>query len=265
MSGWLFQPCDFRLLQVGLLSILTAAVVSAAPSVTSSDLLRQARQADAELRNQQALQLALQAATLDPKNTEIRCLVAKQYSQLASDARDAGKTAEEKRLDDAALGQALGAVSDDPRSALAHASLAICYARSSLLEGAKRKIEYSKLVQAEALRAVSIDPKQDVALHVLGAWNFNMVKLNPLLKKLAEIIYGKFPDASLASSAEYFHRACAAAPNRLMHPAALAQTYAAMGDKEKARRALVSAEALPIREKEDAFLLKQAREAVSKM
>lgn len=255
----------FRIVTMVMLTILTVAVVSAAPPATSADLLRQARLADTQLRNQQALQLALQAEQLAPKNAEILCLIAKEYSQLAADARDAGKTREERWLDDLALGYGVRAVNADPGSALAHASLAICYARSSLLEGARKKIEYSKQVRLEAEKAIALDPNQDVALHVLGAWNYNMVQLNPFLKKVVECIYGKFPEASLADSALYFQRASAAAPTRLMHQAALARTYAAMGEKEKALRALASAEALPIKEKEDAFFLKQARQAVSKM
>ncbi len=243
--------------------LLTAPLALASP--TSTDLLRQARQADAALRNQESLNLLLQAEPLDPKNTEILCLIAKQYSQLAADARDAGKSAEEKRLDDCALGYGIRSVNSDPGNALAHATLAVCYARSSLLEGTKKKIEYSKLVRSEAERAVAIESRQDVALHVLGAWNYNMVELNPFLKKIVELIYGKFPDASLAASADYFQRASAVSPTRLMHQAALARTYAAMGEKEKARKALAAAEALRVREKEDSYLLNQARQAVTKM
>ena len=249
--------------KVVLALLLTATPSQAAPS--TADLLRQARQADISLHNQESLNLLLRAEPLDPKNTEILCLIAKQYSQLAADARDAGKSAEEKRLSDCSLGYGIRAVNSDPHSALAHATLAVCYARSSLLEGAKKKIEYSKLVRSEAERAVALDPGQDVALHVLGAWNYNMVTLNPFLKKIVELIYGKFPEASLAASADYFQRASVVSPTRLMHQAALAKTYAAMGEKEKARKALAAAEALRIKEKEDSYLLNQARQALAKM
>ena len=251
-------------LTMGVLSPPCSSIGSTTQA-SAPDLLQQARDADAAIHNKESLRLLLQAESLDSTNTEILCLIAKEYSQLAADARDAGKCVEEKRLDDLALGYAVRAVDGDPSSALAHASLAICYARSSLLEWTKKKIEYSKLVHSEAERAVEIDPKQDVALHVLGAWNYNMVVLNPFLKKAVELIYGKFPDASLQASAEYFKRAAAAAPTRLMHEAALARTYAAMGDAQKARQALAAAESLPVREREDVFLLKQAREAVAKL
>lgn len=249
------------ILAILLLSLCTHAVAAG----NATDLLTQAQKADAGLRNAEALQLLLQAEQLDPRNAEILSLIAKQYSQLAADAHAAGDTKAERHLSDCALGAAIRAVNADPKSALAHASLAICYARSSLLEGAKKKIEYSKLVRSEAERAVGLDPNQDVALHVLGAWNYNMVQLNPFLKKIVEVIYGEFPSASLEASATYFQRAAKAAPTRLMHQAALAKTYAAMGDKEKATRALAAAKALSVKEKEDSALLKEAQQAVAKM
>ena len=249
-----------------LLLIFGIQLLSAAADTASArDRLRQAKQADASLRNTESLRLALQAEQADPKNTEILSLIAKQYSQLAADAHASGDKKSEQLLTDCALGYAVRAENANPGNALAHASLAICYARSSLLEGARRKIEYSKLVRSEAERAVALDPNQDVALHVLGAWNYNMVELNPFLKKIVEVIYGRFPEASLPVSAAYFQRAAKAAPTRLMHQAALAKTYAAMGDKENARRALAAAEALLVKEKEDEGLLKEARQAVAGM
>jgi hypothetical protein len=228
-------------------------------------LLDRARQADRELRNREALCLLLEAGGQDPENPEILCLRAKQYSQLAADSRDAGNRGEERRLDDLALADATRAVAANPRSALAHASLAICYGRSLLLEGPKKRVEYSKLVASEATKAVELDPKQDVALHVLGIWNYEMARINPFLKKLVELIYGRFPEASLADYALYLERACQSAPSRLMHQAALARTYAAMGEQEKALHAIRMAESMPPKEKEDAYLLRQAQSAVSGM
>ena len=248
-----------------LLLLIGMPPLSAVETASARDLLRQAKQADASLRNEESLRLSLQAEQVDAKNSEILALIAKQYSQLATDAHASGDKKSEQLLTDSALGYAVRAVTADPESPLAHASLAICYARSSLLGGTRKKIEYSKLVRSEAEKAVALDPNQDVALHVLGAWNYNMVELNPFMKKIVEAIYGRLPESSLASSAAYFQRAVSAAPTRLMHQAALARTYAAMGDQEHARRALAAAEALPVKEKEDAGLLTEARQAVAGM
>lgn len=194
--------------------------------------------------------------------TEILCMIAKQYWQLAAEAGATGNAKEERLLTDCSLGYGIKAVNSNPDSALAHAVLAICYAHSAELESPQKKISYSKLVRSESEKSLDLDPRQDIALHVLGAWNYSMATLNPLLKSIAEMVYGKLPSASLKSSADYFQRASQVAPARVMHKAALAKTYAAMGEKEKALKTLAAAEALPSVDKEDAKILGEARLAV---
>lgn len=194
--------------------------------------------------------------------TEILCMIAKQYWQLAAEAGSAGKAKEERLLTDCSLGYGIKAVNSNPDSALAHAVLAICYAHSAELESPQKKITYSKLVRSESEKSLDLDPRQDIALHVLGAWNYSMATLNPLLKSIAEMVYGKLPSASLKSSADYFKRASQVAPARVMHKAALAKTYAAMGEKEKALKTLAAAEAIPSVDKDDFKILSEARLAV---
>lgn len=91
-----------------------------------------------------------------------------------------------------------------------------------------------------------------------------MARLNPVLRQIAETLYGSLPKASLQSSAEYLRRAVRAKPESLMHRAALAMTYAAMGQKEKARQALTAAEALPAKTSSDRLLLSEAKRAVTR-
>ena len=194
--------------------------------------------------------------------TEILCMIAKQYWQLAAEAGAKRNIKEERLLTDCSLGYGIKAVNSNPDSALAHAVLAICYAHSAELESPQKKIAYSKLVRSESEKSLQLDPRQDIALHVLGAWNYSMATLNPLLKSIVELVYGRLPDASLKSSTEYFQRASQVAPTRMMHKAALAKTYAAMGEREKALKTLAAAEALPSLDKEDAKILNAARLAV---
>ena len=194
--------------------------------------------------------------------TEILCMIAKQYWQLAAEAGATRNIKEERLLTDCSLGYGIKAVNSNPDSALAHAVLAICYAHSAELESPQKKIAYSKLVRAESEKSLQLDPRQDIALHVLGSWNYSMATLNPLLKSIVELVYGRLPDASLKSSADYFQRASQVAPARMMHKAALAKTYAAMGEKDKALKTLAAAEALPTVDKEDSKILAEARLAV---
>ena len=196
-------------------------------------------------------------------NTEILCLIAKQYADLATQAHDAGNSAKEKYYTDCALGYAVRACATNPRSPLAHALLAYCYSRSAKLEGPSEKMRYARFVKSEAEKAVALDPRQDIALHVLGAWHYSVARLNPVLKEIAQTLYGSLPRASLQASADYLQRAVRAKPESMMHQAALAMTYAAMNQREKARQALAAAESLQPKDAGERLLLAEARQAVS--
>lgn len=104
-------------------------------------------------------------------NTEILCLIAKQYADLATKAHEAGNLTREKYYTDCALGYAVRASAANPRNPLAHALLSYCYSRSAKLEGPSGKMRYARFVKSEAEKAVELDPRQDIALHVLGAWH----------------------------------------------------------------------------------------------
>ena len=196
-------------------------------------------------------------------NTEILCLIAKQYADLATKAHDEGNLVREKYYTDCALGYAVRASAANPSNPLAHALLSYCYSRSAKLEGPSGKMRYARFIKSEAEKAIAIDPRQDIALHVLGVWHYTVAQLNPVLKEIAQTIYGSLPKASLQSSAEYLKRAVSAKPESLMHQAALAMTYAAMRQKEKAQQALMAAEALPAKTTSDRLLLSEARRAVA--
>lgn len=196
-------------------------------------------------------------------NTEILCLIAKQYADLAAKAHESGNPSREKYYSDCALGYAVRASAANPRNPLAHALLAYCYSRSAKLEGPSGKMRYARFVKSEAEKAVELDPHQDIALHVLGTWHYTVARLNPVLKEIAQTLYGSLPKASLESSADYLRRAVSAKPESLMHQAALAMTYAALNQREKAVQALAAAEALPAKSTSDRLLLSEARQAVA--
>ena len=114
-----------------------------------------------------------------------------------------------------------------------------------LFEGGQRKVELSKEVKEEAARAAQLNSREDLAYHVLGVWNREMVELNWMLKKFAELLYGKFPAASLDNATTYLERAAELAPERLAHHVELGLTYASARQWQKADAELSRAVAMP--------------------
>lgn len=246
----------FLLLSAIALSLATAQAQSA------NELFRQGEALDKKNQNQEALAVLLQANELAPDQDETLRLIAKQYSQLISDTDANSK---KKELGEHALTYALRAVELAPDRSENHLTLAIVYGRVAQFSSARRKVELSKKIQAEAALAAKLDPQSDYAWHVLGRWNYELANFNPLLKALAQTIYGKFPDATNAQAVECFQKAIAIAPRRVIHHAELGRTYLAMGENAQAKEELERGLALPSVEKDDEETKQRAREALRQL
>ena len=243
-----------------ILWLVALGVAPIAQAQSAGDLLRAGDELDAKHRNQEAAAIFLKADSLRPNDAEILRRIAKQYSQqMVSESR----SPENKELARKALDYAQRAVKSDPGNANAHLSLAICYGKAAFLEGARRRIEMSRLIREEADAAIRLDPKLDYAWHVLGRWNYELANFNAALRFLAEAIYGKFPDASNERAAECFQKAVAIQPDRVIHHVELGRTYAALGQKQEALAELKKGLGLPSREKDDNESKDRARKAIT--
>jgi tetratricopeptide (TPR) repeat protein len=152
---------------------------------------------------------------------------------------------QEKRLCVEAEELARLAVRLAPADSKGHAYLAVAVGKLALHEGGKRKVELSKEVKTEAEEALRLKPDEDVALHVLAIWNREMVELGWLLKKVAELLYGRFPSASLEAAITSLRRAVLLAPDVIPHHVELGITLASAQRWPEAEAELEKGLALP--------------------
>ena len=226
------------------------------------ELIAEGDALDRKNKNFEAVAFYLKADSQKPGEARILWRISKQYAQLMMDAKSAS---ERKRLGQKALDAAQGAVSADPEDSQAHLSLAIAYGRIALNEPARRKVELSRLIRQEAETAARLDATNDYAWHVLGRWNYEVANFNPVLKALAQAIYGKLPDASNEKAVEYFAKAIALQPQRVIHRVELGRAYLAIGKREKARDAFNKGISLPSAEKDDDNNKARAREMLKQL
>ena len=92
---------------------------------------------------------------------------------------------------------------------------------------------------------MAFNPQEDVAWHVLGVWNREMVELNWMLRTFAELLYGRFPAASLETAVTDLGKASELAPKVVAHQVELGITLAAAGRRGDAKTTLAHALALP--------------------
>lgn len=208
-----------------------------------------------------ALALFDQAAQAEPGDAEILLRISQQCSNLIAQAHTPQEALAYARrsLDEAQKAAALA-----PSNSKAHLALAVAYGRLSPLEDTRTRVEYSRLVKAEAERALALDPHEDFAYHVLGRWNYAVATLNPVMKLIARYIYGGMPDASLEEAARDYQKAIELAPQRVIHHHELARVYAALGRTDDARREWQIELSLKPEDNEGEADLKEARAQLDK-
>lgn len=132
------------------------------------------------------------------------------------------------------------AVRVNPDDAEGQFSLARALGRVALTKGIRDRIRYATEVRATALRALELDPNHPGAMHVLGRWNAEVMRVNGVSRFIArKVLGGKvFSEASWAEAQRWMERAVATDPDRLVHHLGLAEIYLDIGEREKAREQL---------------------------
>jgi tetratricopeptide (TPR) repeat protein len=180
----------------------------------------------------EAIGILKEAEKSDPKNVEILYRISRVESDLVEDLSDDSK---KKNYALESVAYAKRAIEADPQNSNAHLAAAIAYGDLTDFVDDRTKMEYSKVIKSEAEKAIELDPKNDYAYLVLARWNFEMTQLNPILRGLAELLYGQMPPASQEKALEDFQRAIVLAPNRIIHHYCYGDALARLGRKEQAK------------------------------
>lgn len=187
-------------------------------------------------------------------------------TKAAYAAVEAGKTtsdaAKRKALYNTAVGYARRAVAIKPTDAEGHFVLAAALGRTAQTLGSRDRVKYAGEVRKEALEALKYNPKHAGALHVMGMWNAEVMRLNGMSRFMAKTFLGGavFGSASWADAERYMEQAVAAEPMRLTHRVDLAGVYLDRGNMAKAREQLDFIAAAPAREANDAEFKREAEQ-----
>ena len=180
----------------------------------------------------EALAVLKEAEKSDPQNVEILYRISRVESDLEEDLSDDSK---KKTYALESVAYAKRAIDAAPQNSNAHLAAAIAYGDLTDFVDDRTKMEYSKVIKAEAEKAIEFDSKNDYAYLILARWNFEMTDLNPILKGFAELLYGQMPPASQDKALEDFQKAIALAPNRIIHHYCYGDALARLGRKEQAK------------------------------
>ncbi len=157
------------------------------------------------------------------------------------------------------------AVEVRPGDAEGHFALARALGRTAQTLGSRERVKYAGDVRTQAMEALRLDPKHPGALHVMGMWNAEIMRLSGVTRFMAKNFLGGkvFDSASWNDAQRYLEQAVAAEPNRLVHRIDLAEVYADRKNAATAREQVECILKAPVTEVNDAKYKRQA-EALQK-
>ena len=118
--------------------------------------------------------------------------------------------------------------------------------RLALWSSNQRKIEISREVRERVVAALTLSPDDDVALHVLGRWEYEMAVLGWAVRMVVKTIYGGLEVGSLAEAHRCLARAIEINPERLVHRVVMARILLKQNKRDEAVAQLEAACRLPI-------------------
>ena len=250
----------------GLL-FLSAVAFAAGPQAgaqTARERIALGDRAYAERQAKAALDEYRLALSIEPKNYEALCKASRTEIDLA-EGLDRGP--EHDSLQAAAQRHAQAAIAVNPHDADGHFALARALGRRALSLGTMDRIRYAKLVRLEALEALKYDSLHAGALHVLGSWNAEVMRVNGIERAFAKRFLGAevFNQASWGEAQRLLEKAVQLDPDRLVHHLDLGVIYADRGNKAKARQQFDLILAAPLREYNDPIYKRKAADQLRKL
>lgn len=217
---------------------------------------------DRKLEADEALECYLAAEKLDPANGALLARIARQYRHLMTDAPS---RKEKLRLGGIALSYGQRAAALAPNDSEAQLSSAITYGKMLPFQGSKEQVNASPRIKKAADKALKLDPRNDLAWHVLGRWHQVLADVGGIKRAVGGRLYGKLPETTNEEAVKCFRRAIEINPQRLRHYIELGRTYAQMGQSADARRFLAQGLSMPDREKDDPEMKIRGRETLTKL
>jgi tetratricopeptide (TPR) repeat protein len=222
----------FAVISATLIAILSMG--SPASGQTPAEHVAMGDSLYAQFKPEEALTHYLAATGPDSSNYEALWKAARSEIDLAEAEKDEGRRNRFSRDGETLARRATKVNPQDPEG---HFALARALGRRALSVGVRDRVKFATDVRSEAMEALRLNPNHPGALHVMGVWNAEVMRLNGFERFFAKNVLGGrvFGEASWDKAVSFMERSVAADPDRIVHHLDLGKIYADMGDKAKAR------------------------------
>ncbi|ASQ91655.1 hypothetical protein CHL67_05500 [Prosthecochloris sp. GSB1] len=125
--------------------------------------------------------------------------------------------------------------------------------------GPREKIKRANIIKNELERALQLNPRDDVALSILGSFHREIADIGWLEKVFAKTFLGSLPKGSREEAEKYLKKAIAYNPRVIRHYHELGKLYIDMDRYDEARSVLEQALTRPVLMKSDERRLRNIR------
>lgn len=134
---------------------------------------------------------------------------------------------EGERLDLYRLAEAyaLRSICSDSTNSEGHTWRAAALGNMAVFEGSKAKVQLCTLIKQELDRAIELDPRNDIALSILGSFYRILGNVGWLERQLAVLFLGDLPEGGYVESERALKQAIALAPAVIRHHFELGVLY----------------------------------------
>ena len=189
-------------------------------------LFQQGLRLEREMNEKAALIKYREAQKLKPLDLKVLC----KCSDLSGSIGNKEKNSSiRNKYFETSLSFAKIACNNYPKSDESNVSLSIAMGRIALTKSGKDKIEFVKGIKVYADRAVSINPNNFIAWHVLGKWYYEISNLNFIEKTAVKLFFGSLPEASFQESIKAFEKAKSLSNGFMQNYLELARVYIKTG------------------------------------
>lgn len=244
-----------------------AAVVAFGPTAgaqTAADRIAAGDREQTSLNTAAALKHYEAAVTAEPTNYEALWKAARSAIDVGETETNADARKAQYQNAEQYARRAVQANAQDPEG---HFQLARALGRTALSLGKRDRVKYAGEVRAHALEALKLNPKHAGALHVMGVWNAEIMRLSGLQRFAAKTLLGGkvFGEASWSEAVRYMEAAVAAEPERIVHRIDLGEIYEDVGNKAKAREQYEFIGRAAVLDAKDPAYKRQAEERLRKL
>lgn len=242
-----------------LLAALLLAPTATSPQNDPLVLGRQAMEANDPRTARRWLEEAVRS---DAAGYEANWRLALVLVDLGKETPDEARSPARDSLYARAESYARRAVEANPQGADGRFVLANAIGNVALTKSKKERVERAVEIRTEALRALALDPRHDGALHVIGRWHAEIMRLGGVQKFFARKFLGAdiFDQASWDEAERNLRLAVEYRPEFIYHRLDLAEVLADRGKWREAKTELDTVLALPPTHSLDPIHLRRARQ-----